>query len=116
MQSFDTKQTFIVGRTDDLPPSACISFELPDGSELVIYNVDGEFYAIENFCPHKGAPLSEGIRCGHIVECGWHGWQFDLRSGECLTVKERIKTYQVRVEENVVMVDIGGGAGATHPS
>ena len=106
MQSFDTKQSYIVGRVDDFPPSACISFELPDGSELAIYNVDGEFYATENFCPHKGAPLSEGTMCGHIVECGWHGWQFDVRSGECLTVRETIKTYHVRVEEGVVIVEV----------
>jgi nitrite reductase/ring-hydroxylating ferredoxin subunit len=104
MQSFDTKQTFIVGRIEDIPPSACVSFELPDGSELAVYNVDGEFYATENFCPHKGALLSEGTMCGHIVECGWHGWQFDVRSGECLTVKERIKTYEVVVEDGFLKV------------
>ena len=104
MQSFDTKQTLIVGRIDNFPPSACISFELPDGSELAIYNVDGEFYATENFCPHKGAPLSEGTVCGHIVECGWHGWQFDVRSGDCLTVRERFKTYEILVEGDFVKV------------
>ena len=106
MQSFDTKQTFIVGRTDDIPPSACVSFELPDGSELAIYNVGGEFYATENFCPHRGARLTEGTMCEHVVECGLHGWQFDVRSGECLTVEERIKTYSVKVEEGIVRVEI----------
>ena len=106
MQSFDTKQSFIVGRLEDIPPNACVSFELPDGIELAIYNVGGEFYATENFCPHKGAPLTEGTMCGHIIECGWHGWQFDVRSGECLTVRETIKTYKVRVEDGVVMVDV----------
>jgi len=106
MQSFDTKQTFIVGRIDDLPPGACVSFELPDGSELAIYNVNGEFYATENSCPHRGAPLTEGTMCEHIVECGLHGWQFDVRTGECLTVEERIKTYSVKVEEGMVKVEI----------
>ena len=89
MQSFDTKT--------DLPAGACTSLELPDGNELAIYNVDGEFYATENFCPHKGARLSEGILCGHIIECGLHGWQFDVRTGECLTVPEPIKTYPLIV-------------------
>ena len=106
MQSFDTKQTFIVGRVDDLRPNTSISFELPDGNELAVYNVNGEFYAIENSCPHRGAPLSEGDLCGHIVECGLHGWQFDLRSGECLTVPETIRTYQVTIEDQMIKVHL----------
>jgi len=115
MQSFNTEtdtapapdsaeQTLIVGAIGDLQPGASIRVELPGGDELAVYNVDGEFYAIENFCPHKGAPLSEGILCGHVVECGWHGWQFDVRSGECLTVPDRIKTYEVFVEDGLVKV------------
>src|SRR6187549_1238243 len=102
MQPFDTKPKALephqeshnwieVGRVDDLPAGYSKTINLPEGRELALYNVDGEFYATENFCPHKGAPLSEGTLCGHIVECGWHGWQFDVRSGECLTVNERIK-------------------------
>ena len=42
--------------------------------------------------------------CGHIIECGWHGWQFDVRSGECLTVRETLKTFEVVVEEGLVKV------------
>lgn len=95
----------IVGATGDLKPGACLRVELPDGGELAIYNVGGgEFYAIENFCPHKGAPLSEGILCGHVIECSLHGWQFDVRSGECLTVPEKIKTYEVLVEDDLIKI------------
>lgn len=106
VQSFDTKQTFIVGKFEDLRPNTSIRFELPDGNELAVYNVDGEFYATENSCPHRGAPLTEGVLCGHIVECGLHGWQFDVRSGECLTVPERIKTYQVTVEGGRLILSV----------
>ena len=117
MQSFDTNsndeapsavptRTLVVGGIDDLRPGACIRFELPDGDELAVYNVDGEYYATENFCPHRGALLSEGALCGHMIECWWHGWQFDVRSGECLTVREKIKTYRVWVEEGLVKVEI----------
>ena len=101
MQSFDTKT--------DLQPGTCINLELPDGTELAVYNVDGEYYATENFCPHRGARLTEGIMCGHIVECGLHGWQFDVRTGECLTVQERIKTYEVFVEDNQIKIRVIGG-------
>ena len=106
MQSFDTGQTFIVGRIDDLRPGACIRFELPDGNELAVYNVGGEYYATDNSCPHRGAPLSEGALCGHIVECWLHGWQFDVRSGECLTVPERIRTYRVTLEDQLIKITV----------
>ena len=106
MQSFDTETDLVVGRIDDLPTGACVSFTLPDGSELAVYNVDGEFYATENSCPHRGAPLTEGALCGHVIECWLHGWQFDVRSGECLTVPDRIKTYPVRVEDDLIKIRV----------
>lgn len=117
MQSFNTepddvptpaaaKRKVLVGAINDLRPGQCARFELADGDELAVYNVDGEYYATENFCPHKGAPLSEGVVCGHVVECGWHGWQFDVRTGECLTVRENLKTYKVTVENGMVSIDL----------
>lgn len=92
------------GRVDDLAVGSCKTIELPEGRELALYNVNGEFYATENFCPHKGAPLSAGTLCDHTIECDWHGWQFDVRTGECLTVTETLKTYEVVVEGGVIKV------------
>jgi nitrite reductase/ring-hydroxylating ferredoxin subunit len=115
MQSFHTEsddtpqpekeiESFYVCPIAALPSGACLRLTLPNGDELAIYNVNGEYYATDNFCPHKGAPLVDGQLCGHIVECGWHGWQFDVRTGECLTVKDRIKTFKVRMEDGWVRV------------
>lgn len=117
MQSFDTEpddiptplaagRKLLVGAIADLPPGACARLELPDGDELAVYNVGGEFYAIENSCPHRGAPLSEGSLCGHVVECALHGWEFDVRTGACLTVADRIKTYPLKIEDGVLKVVI----------
>ncbi len=117
MQSFNTDSDdaakppaaggkVIVGAINDLRPGECARVELPNGEELAVYNVDGEFYATENFCPHKGAPLSEGALCGNVIECGWHGWQFDVRTGECLTVRETIKTYALTIQDGVLSVDL----------
>ncbi len=92
------------GRVEDLPHGTCRSVELPGGRELALYNVNGEFYATENFCPHKGAALSGGILCEYVIECGLHGWQFDVRTGECLTVREKIVTYEVVVEDGLVRI------------
>jgi nitrite reductase/ring-hydroxylating ferredoxin subunit len=105
-QPEDVEQSFQVCGIDALPPGACRRFTLPNSEEIAIYNVNGEYYATENFCPHRGAPLSDGAMFGYIVECGLHGWQFDVRTGECLTVREEIKTFVVRVEEEMVVVDV----------
>ena len=106
MQPFNT---LIVCAVHDLRPGARVRVELPDGDELTVYNVDGEFYATENFCPHKGARLSEGILCGHIIECGLHGWQFDVRTGECLTVPEPIRSFPVVVEDDQIKIRVTSG-------
>lgn len=95
---------FEAGRAEDLPNGSSKTVELPEGRELALFNVNGEFYATENFCPHKGAPLANGILCEHVIECEWHGWQFDVRTGECLTVTEKLETYEVVVEEGVIKI------------
>jgi nitrite reductase (NADH) small subunit len=99
-------QVVTVGRVGDVPPGRGATVELLDGTELALYNIDGEFYAVENFCPHKGAPLADGHLCGHIAECDWHGWQFDLRTGHCLTNAALIETYEVVIEDGWIKIVI----------
>ena len=118
MQSFDTEsddsfhssQTgglLIVGPIEDLPEGSCKTLELPEGHQIVVFNVNGEYCAISNFCPHKGAALSEGILCGHVLECALHGWQFDVRTGEGITVPEEpISRYEVVIEEGIIKVTV----------
>ena len=91
----ESSRTIKLGEVSQFPPGSFTRVELPNGDEVAVYNVNGEYYATENFCPHKGALLSDGRLCGHIVECGWHGWQFDVRTGECLTVNEPIRRFLV---------------------
>jgi nitrite reductase/ring-hydroxylating ferredoxin subunit len=117
VQSFDSRfanfkkpkrvgQLVAVGRVEDVPLGRAATVELPTGMELALYNVNGEFYAIENFCPHKGAPLASGHLCGHEVECDWHGWRFDVRTGECLTNSGAIETYEVVIEDGWIKIRI----------
>jgi len=75
-------QMIVIGRIEDLPPGRCATVELPNGNELALYNVDGEFYATENSCPHHGAPLAEGKLCGHVIECGFHVGNSMCATGE----------------------------------
>jgi 3-phenylpropionate/trans-cinnamate dioxygenase ferredoxin component len=115
MQSFDTDRpdserllktssAVDAGRVEDLPQGSSKAIGLPEGRALALYNVNGEFYATENCCPHKGAPLADGTLCEHVVECGLHGWQFDVRTGECLTVPEKIETYEVFVADSFIKI------------
>lgn len=99
-----TGNVIIVGRVEDVPPGGCVTVDLSDGSELALYNVNGEFHATSNFCPHKGAPLAMGNLCGYIIECDWHGWKFDVRTGECLTVKDSIEVYRVVVDDGWIKI------------
>jgi len=99
-------QTVTVGRVEDVPPNRGATVELSNGAELALYNIAGEFYAIENFCPHKGAPLADGHLCGHMVECDWHGWRFDVRTGECVTNRGSVETYEVIIEDGLIKIRV----------
>ncbi len=84
-----------------------ISVEI-EGKLIAIFNCDGRFYATDNGCPHRGGPLGEGLLEGTVVICPWHGWEYDVTSGECLTnPKVRIQAYPVKVEGSDVLVDAG---------
>ncbi|MGB7209315.1 MAG: Rieske 2Fe-2S domain-containing protein, partial [Pyrinomonadaceae bacterium] len=68
-----------VGKAESVPPGGGgATVKLKDGTEVALYNVNGQFYALENFCPHKGYPLPDSRLYGNIVECDLHGWQFDI--------------------------------------
>ena len=93
------------------------------GRSIGLFNVDGRYYALHNGCPHKGGPLCEGRiggttlptrehefvygREGCILRCAWHGWEFDIRTGQCIgdpTVKAR--TFPTSVENGEVFVHL----------
>ena len=96
-----------VGRAEDVPAGRGATVELDGGKELALYNIDGEFYCIENFCPHKGAPLADGTLCGHAVACDWHGWRFDVRTGACVNrVADAVETYEVVIEDGWIKIKV----------
>jgi len=74
---------------------------------VALYNVDGEFFALDGVCPHQGGPLGKGTLCGAVVTCPWHGWQFDVTTGQHqLSPSVRQPTFPVKVEEGGVYVDL----------
>jgi nitrite reductase/ring-hydroxylating ferredoxin subunit len=75
------------------------------GKTLAVFNVDGNFHVIDNTCVHRGGPLGEGDVERHVVTCPWHGWQFNVTTGECVkNPSAKVEVYQVKVEGNDVKV------------
>jgi nitrite reductase (NADH) small subunit len=48
---------------------------------LALFNIEGQFYAIDNACRHRGGPLGEGDLDGRVVSCPWHAWRWDVTTG-----------------------------------
>jgi nitrite reductase/ring-hydroxylating ferredoxin subunit len=90
----------------DCPPGT--GLEVIVGERVVaLFNVEGTFYALDGVCPHQGGPLAEGEVTGCIVTCPWHGWQFDVRTGQHqLSAMIRQPTLPVRLEGDAVLVEL----------
>ena len=105
---------YVVGKVSELSPD-CRRIVSVNGREIGVFNVNGEYFALRNLCPHQGAPLCLGeltglassdepgeiewTREGEILRCPWHGWEFDIRTGGTVFAsRARVKTYAVRVE------------------
>jgi nitrite reductase (NADH) small subunit len=73
--------------------------------ELALFNVEGSFHAIQAKCLHLGGPLGEGSLEGSVVSCPWHGWQYDVRTGENEFDRAlKLETFEVVVEDGEVKV------------
>ena len=69
---------------------------------------DGELFAIDNTCTHRGGPLSEGELSGYAVTCPWHGATFDVRTGEVTKTpaSESVGCYSVRVSGDDIEIEV----------
>ncbi len=94
-----------VTRASELSPGAMTWVAL-DRERVLIANVDGCFYALQDSCGHRQAPLSKGTLEGHVIECPLHFARFDVRTGKLLTgpTAADVPTYQVLVDGDTVYV------------
>lgn len=93
-----------VAKTDELRPGEGKVVEA-GGRKIALFNVGGEFYAVDNTCLHRGGPLGEGSLEGPVVTCPWHGWQYDVRTGQnTFNPGVGVRRYEVRVEGSTVLV------------
>jgi nitrite reductase/ring-hydroxylating ferredoxin subunit len=96
-----------VATTEEVTPGTGKQLSV-NGRVLALFNVDGNYYAIEDTCSHRGAPLSEGACEGTEVVCPWHGARFDLASGAHLSPPARagVGAFKVQIVGNEVHVEI----------
>ncbi|HKW91364.1 MAG TPA: Rieske (2Fe-2S) protein [Methylomirabilota bacterium] len=77
-----------------------------DGRDVALFTRGEEILAIGNDCPHQGGSLCDGWAEGEIVVCPLHGWEFDMRSGACMTVPgESVPRYVASVEDGVIYLE-----------
>lgn len=117
-----------VCKVEELPPGKRKIVEIA-GRSIGVFNLDGEYHALRNSCPHQQAPLCEGTVSGttlpsavgefrygcegRIIRCPWHGWEFDLTTGKSVfnPHRMRVKHYDVAVSGGESGdADAGGGA------
>lgn len=117
-----SRKRYVVARTGDLPPGERLIVDL-DGRSVGVFNVEGAFFALHNRCPHNGGALCRGPltgtalptndfsfvygRAGRVLRCAWHGWEFDIETGQALVdPRLRARTYEVTIENDEIIVHI----------
>jgi nitrite reductase (NADH) small subunit/3-phenylpropionate/trans-cinnamate dioxygenase ferredoxin subunit len=84
------------------------SFEVA-GRMVAVFLDEGQYYAIDDACPHRGAPLCDGIVFDRSVTCTWHGWRFSLVDGRWVdNPRTRVGVYPVRVVGDEIQVAVEG--------
>lgn len=97
----------------DVPPGG-LKFVNAGGKDLVVANVGGNFYAMDNWCTHEQGNLSEGALRKNVLTCPEHGAQFDVTTGKVLMGPDQgpadsiqpEKSYKVQIQGNDVMIDV----------
>ena len=97
----------LAGKTSELPPGKLHKVSINE-KDILIVNLDGNFFAVDDTCTHSGASLSDGTLEGQTVTCGWHGAQFDCKTGTLAKFPAKInniKSYNVIVESDEVFLE-----------
>lgn len=121
----------VVAPVADIPPGTRKLVEV-NGRAIVVFNLDGEFHALLDRCPHRGGSLCAGrqtgllessrpgdyrfSREGEIIRCPWHAWEFDIRTGRSWCDPERLKArrFAATVKPGAALVE-GPYAATTVP-
>jgi nitrite reductase/ring-hydroxylating ferredoxin subunit len=94
-----------IANVSEIPPGGLV--RAVAGRKIAVFRVDANYFAIDNTCPHRGGPLGEGTVSGATVTCPWHGWRFDLASGQCQSNGGvPVQTFPIVIEGDTLLVDL----------
>ena len=94
-----------IASLEDIPRQGARLIRTSAGCVALFRTADDRVFALDDRCPHKGGPLSEGIVHGHQVTCPLHNWVFDLNTGTALGADEgTVRTWPVRVDDGRVLI------------
>ena len=124
---------YVVAEVGEIEPGGHKLVTL-DGREIGVFFVDGEYFALRHRCPHQGGPLCSGhllrvvesdrpgsYRTGprRLLQCPWHGWEFDIRTGHSWfdPARQRVRRYPVAVEavDGAMALQRGPYTAETYP-
>ncbi len=91
-----------IAKTDEIEPGKAKAFTIGK-TRIAVFNINGEFYACGDMCPHAGGPLHQGFLKGTVVSCPWHGWTFDVASKEDAAT-DGVPRYDVQVDGDTIQV------------
>ena len=98
---------FFVCRTTEITPGQMKKVSV-DENEILVTNIDGNYFAIDDTCTHAGATLSEGKLEDSTITCDWHGAKFDCKNGKLIKFPGEIndlESYKVIIESDDVFVE-----------
>ncbi len=118
--------SYVVATVDEIPPGGRKIVDIA-GRAIGVFNVNGEYFALLNRCPHQAGPLCQGrlagfvesdrpgeyrySRAGEILRCPWHGWEYDVRTGQSWFDPRhvRVRNYEASVLGGAALLEASGG-------
>ena len=106
-----------IGRLDDIPPRGARVVKTALGCVAVFRTAENEIFALDDKCPHKGGPLSQGIVHGRAVTCPLHNWVISLETGKAQGADEgSVRTIPVKAEDGRLLIDAAALRDTRQPS
>ena len=108
LQGVAVSEFIKVANISDLPAGQAAVVEI-GGRTIALFNVNGEFFALDNTCMHRGGPLVEGFvdQNNLTVQCPWHGWIYSLQTGVSpMDSMARVEIFEVKVEGEEVRISL----------